>query len=224
MNGRRGVTGFGLMLAVGLLSGCATGKKERMAMLEQANRNLTDQLNRANGDLESAYRDRDELEKQLLAANRSAEDLRAMLAEMETSGPAAPAGWTAVPGGGMIAIEDGVLFAPGKIVLREEAQRALDAVASTLQGEYANKDVLVFGHTDDQPIKKSGWKDNWQLSTERSLAVVRFLRDRGLAAERLVGAGCGEHRPRVGNSSASNRTSNRRVEVYAIDPELLRAR
>ena len=120
----------------------------------------------------------------------------------------------------MIAIEDRVLFAPGKITLRQEARRTLDAVVSTVQGEYADKDIFVFGHTDDRPIVKSGWTDNWQLSTERALAVARYLRQRAVATPRLVVAGCGEYRPRAANDSEADRAKNRRVQILAVDPEL----
>jgi chemotaxis protein MotB len=119
----------------------------------------------------------------------------------------------------MIAIEENILFAPGKVTLRDEARKTLDAIVSTLEGEYGSKDIMVFGHTDDRPIKKSGWADNWQLSTERGLAVVRYLREHGVAAERLVAAGCGEYRPRVPNTTEPNRLSNRRVEIFAIDAQ-----
>jgi chemotaxis protein MotB len=129
----------------------------------------------------------------------------------------APAGWTAVPGGGMISIEENILFGPGKAVLRDEARKTLDGIASTLSGEYGNKDIMVFGHTDDRPIKKSGWNDNWQLSTERGLAVVRYLKEHSVSPDRLVAAGCGEYRPRVPNTTEPNRLSNRRVEIFAID-------
>ena len=124
----------------------------------------------------------------------------------------------------MIAIEGEVLFSPGKVSLKESAKRTLDGVVSTIQGEYADKDVFVFGHTDDRPIKKSGWKDNWQLSTERALAVVRYLGDHGVTSTRLAACGAGEHRPRVGNTSQANRAKNRRVEIYAVDREILASR
>ena len=210
------------MVPVGLLaviaSGCATNAKQDMATLEDRNRNLAAQLNKARSDLDAAQRDRAALDQRLAGAIRDVDSLRAELAgrpEPQT----APSGWTAVPGGGMIAIEENILFAPGKVTLREEARKTLDAIVSTLEGEYGGKDIMVFGHTDDRPIKKSGWADNWQLSTERSLAVVRYLREHGVSAERLVAAGCGENRPRVPNSTEPNRLSNRRVEIFAIDAQ-----
>ena len=212
-------TASALVLVAGAM-GCAAKPKTQLTILEQRNRNLTNQLNRCYGDLELSMQERDSFNGRLASALREADDLRGQLAaQPEPELAAAPAGWTAVPGGGMISIEDNVLFAPGKAVLRGEARRALDAIVSTVGGEYASKDILVFGHTDNRPIKKSGWADNWQLSTERSLAVVRYLRDHGVSVGRLAACGCGEHRPRVPNSSEPNRTANRRVEIFAIDAQ-----
>ena len=118
----------------------------------------------------------------------------------------------------MIAIEGNVLFQAGRAVIRPQARVTLDGIASTVRGEYADKDILVVGHTDDQPIKKSGWTDNFQLSTERSLAVARYLQQHGVAPNRLIAGGCGEHRPRKPNDTQAGKASNRRVEVFAVEP------
>ena len=211
----------GLALVAG---GCSQQQGQRLALLQEVNRNLTERLNLMGSDLDMVTRDRDMLGTQL---DQSALDLAAMQSNIDAMQgdlharpivqDTAP-GWTAVPGGAMIAIESGVLFAPGKGIVRKEARRTLDAVVSALQGEYADKDILVIGHTDDTPIKKSGWKDNYQLSTERALAVTRFLKDHGVSAARLIAAGCGEHRPRVANTSDANRRTNRRVEILATTP------
>jgi len=200
-------------------TGCATNPKNQIASLEKDRNDLAAQLQRTKAELDAAKRARDELDRRFQAANRTADDLRAQLANQPVPAEPAAPGWTAVPGGAMIAIDDSVLFAPGKNVLRDQALRTLDAIASTIEGEYAGKDILVFGHTDDRPIKKSGWEDNWQLSAERALAVVRYLGDHGVAPDRLAASGCGEHRPRAKNDSEANRSSNRRVEIFAIDPQ-----
>ena len=216
MNRRAIVRAMSVLCAALLAGGCGNPKK--MADLESQNQNLRGQLNRASADLASAMKERDRINERLKAALRDAEALKAELAgrpEPQT----APAGWTAVPGGGMIAIEENILFAPGKATLRDEARKTLDGIVSTVNGEYSNKDIMVFGHTDDRPIKKSGWQDNWQLSTERGLAVVRYLKEHGVGPDRLVAAGCGEFRPRVANSSEPNRLSNRRVEIFAIEAQ-----
>lgn len=211
-------TGAVLLLTFAV-SGCASKKmEERISLLEDTNRDLTGRLNRAMGELDATSREREAIDGRLLAAQREVDDLRNQLANMPVPEEAAP-GWTAVPGGAMIAIEGGVLFAPGKVALRDQARRTLDRIVSTVQGEYGDKDILVFGHTDDQPIKKSGWQDNWQLSTERALAVVRHMTGQGVSPTRVAACGCGEHRPGVPNNSEGNRSKNRRVEIFAIEPQ-----
>jgi chemotaxis protein MotB len=119
----------------------------------------------------------------------------------------------------MIAIEGSVLFDSGKVKLKGEGPKVLDAIASTVASRYSDKDIMVFGHTDDAPIKKSGWKDNYELSAQRALAVVRYMAERGISPRQLVACGCGEHRPRVANDSNKSRAQNRRVEIFALDAE-----
>jgi chemotaxis protein MotB len=202
-----------------MLVGCATGDKQQSAMLEQSHRDLTGRLNAANRELEMARRDREGMNARLQAAMDEVNRLQQQLAAAPT-GEAPAEGWTAVPGGAMIAIEDSILFQPGSATIRSEARRTLDAIVSTLQGQYAEKDILVLGHTDDQPIQKSGWKDNYELSAQRALAVVRYLRERGVVPARVVACGAGEFRPRSPNDSAANRARNRRVEFFALDPAM----
>lgn len=204
---------FGLLAGV-FFSGCASQPKSNP--LEAENQRLHGQLNDTQNALTNALRERDMLDSRIRGMQNDINSLRAELQGRPVI-EEAPPGWTAVPGGGMIAIEENILFAPGKAVLRDDARKTLNNIVSTLSGEYGGKDIMVFGHTDDRPIKKSGWADNWQLSTERGLAVVRYLKDNGVAPDRLVAAGCGEHRPRVPNTSEPNRLSNRRVEIFAID-------
>ncbi len=207
-----------LTLLVVVAPGCSQKLNDRILMLEDTNRALTNQLNAMRGELDQGYREREGLGNQLLAATSEADDLRGRLANQPEPMPMAAPGWKAVPGGAMIAIETGVLFASGKVKIRNEAKRTLDGIVSTLQGEYEGQEIFVVGHTDDRPIKKSGWKDNWQLSTERSLAVVRYLAEHGVTRDRLVACGAGEYRPIVDNDSPANRASNRRVEIFAMDP------
>jgi len=209
---RIALVGLGLGMVLG--TGCAAQKK--LPQLEAENQKLRGDLNRAQGELAAVLKEREMLNNRMRAMQNEIDGIRAELAGRPIVEPT-PQGWTAVPGGGMISIEENILFGPGKAVLRDEARKTLDGIASTLSGEYGNKDIMVFGHTDDRPIKKSGWSDNWELSAERGLAVVRYLKDHGVSPDRLVAAGCGEFRPRVPNSSEPNRLSNRRVEIFAID-------
>lgn len=105
-----------------------------------------------------------------------------------------------------------VLFDSGKVTLKGGIQSKLADIAHIINREHPGKEVWVIGHTDTDPIRKSKWKDNWQLSTERGLAVTRFLIEKGVSAKNLVAAGRGEHHP-AGNSKAKSR----RVEIVVFD-------
>src|SRR5690606_7587637 len=76
-----------------------------------------------------------------------------------------------------------VLFAAGKVELRSEAKKTLTEIASVIKREYSGKRIRVEGYTDTDPIKRSGWKDNLQLSAERAAAVHRHLQEQGVPGE-----------------------------------------
>ncbi len=107
-----------------------------------------------------------------------------------------------------VTLPNAILFPSGKASLKSATNAPLDQIVSVLLERYANKEVDVVGHTDTDPIKKSSWKDNWELGSARALSVVRYLQGKGIRAQLLRGVSCGEHRP-VGNSKAENR----RVEI-----------
>jgi chemotaxis protein MotB len=213
-----------LGLATGFMAvGCTKPLKSRIAQLEQQNTAYLSQLELARAQLGDLAQERNNFGDQLMMAREDLNALEAQLASHRERDQtqSAPAGWSGVPGGVMTTIEKDVLFTAGKAELRSEGAQVLDRIVAALNGPLAGKQAFVFGHTDSQPIHKSGWTDNWQLSTERALAVVRYLKSRGVAAERLVAAGCGEHRPRSDNSSNQMRASNRRVEIFAVDPNVI---
>lgn len=212
----RNYPGIGFVcLSFVFVGGCATTKTNRVSLLEQSNQSLSGRLNQSSSDLSMATRERDELNARLVAALSEVQGLRVRLTEQPAVQETA-SGWTPVQGGAMIAIEGTMLFRAGRVEIRPEARRTLDGIISTLQGEYAGRDVFVLGHTDTQPIRKSGWKDNLQLSSERAMAVVRYLKERGIAPSRLIAGGCGSARPRTHSTSSANRAANRRVEIFAL--------
>jgi chemotaxis protein MotB len=66
-------------------------------------------------------------------------------------------------------------------------------------------------------MKSQRFRDNWELSTERALAVLGYLlQDTNLNPVRFSAAGYGEHRPLVSNATKENRALNRRVDIVVI--------
>ena len=110
---------------------------------------------------------------------------------------------------------DQVLFDSGKAQLRKSASPVLDKVAKVLQ-EVPDQPVGVEGHTDNVPIKHSGWADNKALSVARANAVVDYLADHDIDRARLMPIGYGEEHPIASNDTASGRQKNRRVEIVIL--------
>jgi chemotaxis protein MotB len=76
--------------------------------------------------------------------------------------------------------------------------------------------VGIEGHTDNDPIKKSGWKSNWELSTARALSVLHYLSEQSVNEPRLSAIGYGEYRPVASNDIKDGRQKNRRVEIVIL--------
>ncbi len=112
-----------------------------------------------------------------------------------------------------------VLFAPASADLSEDARRQLEPVAAALK-EIAkeippdiNWVLRVDGHTDKRPIATVQFPSNWELSTARAIAVVRYFVDQGIAADRLAAAGFGEHQPIDPGDNDEAWRHNRRIEL-----------
>lgn len=110
-----------------------------------------------------------------------------------------------------------VLFDSGKADLKQTSKATLDSVLAIIQQEYADRDITIEGHTDSDPIQKSKWKDNWELSYNRSIAVLYyFMNEKGIAPERLKAVACGESQPVAANDSAANKRLNRRAVIVVM--------
>jgi len=117
----------------------------------------------------------------------------------------------------VITVVGDLLFDSGKSKIRPEAYPLLDKVSGILKDNMAQFNVGIEGHTDNVPIKLSGWKSNWELSTARALSVLHYLvNDQGISPERLSAIGYGEYRPVDSNETADGRKQNRRVEIVIL--------
>ena len=120
---------------------------------------------------------------------------------------------TELPSRVLVELLGGQQFAAHLSVLREEGKAELNALAERLNGEYASQEIMIEGHTDNTPIKYSGWKDNWELGAQRSLTVLRYLASRGVDEKRLAAATYSYYHPVATNDTAEGRAQNRRSEI-----------
>jgi len=108
-----------------------------------------------------------------------------------------------------------ILFASGSASLRRSARRALDQSAAVINSDLADANIIVVGHTDNQPIRRTKhlWKTNYQLSVARAKAVAAHLQKSGVGASRISVKGMGEAKPVASNKTSKGRALNRRVEI-----------
>jgi len=203
------LSGLGLLLVVLTMTGCGSSLEEQNAHLMEENTALRAQLVDRNGALESAreeLRDRDgrlaDLRRQLDAAQ----------VPPDTDPFGGIAGVTGSYRNGEVtaSVASDVLFDAGQAKLKSTAKRSLDQVASILKSDYGGRVIRVEGHTDTDPIRKSGFKSNHHLGFERAYAVRAYLVERGISADRVFIASFGPDRAK------SSKKDSRRVEIAVV--------
>jgi outer membrane protein OmpA-like peptidoglycan-associated protein len=211
---RKGVESMGIsrMMALGLivttagLTGCKNSLKTENESLHAEVQQLRDQLAERNSALENCNSELRSRDQQLAEVRR----------DMGVSGNT---GFENIPGvtgsasaGEVTAsVESDLLFDSGKTTLKSAAKQSLDAVAGVLNSTYGSAHIRIAGHTDTDPIRKSGFKSNYHLGFERAFAVRDYLVSKGVAASRLSLASHGPDIPR-----GSDKKHNRRVEIVVV--------
>lgn len=116
-------------------------------------------------------------------------------------------------------ILDHILFDSGNAVIKPEGEQVLRKVATVLE-QFPDRQVHVTGHTDNMPIRTVQFPSNWELSSARALAAVRFLVEHcGTDPGRIAAVAHGEFQPVAENASADGRARNRRIAVVVL-PEV----
>jgi chemotaxis protein MotB len=116
----------------------------------------------------------------------------------------------------VISFPDMCLFAPCSADLRPQALPALHQLSQGLMR--VNSPVKVEGHTDSG--RCASFPSNWELSTARASAVVRFLIEQGgMNPARLSASGYAQYRPVDTNETPSGQAMNRRVDVVLLNKD-----
>lgn len=116
-----------------------------------------------------------------------------------------------------------LLFASGSARLGPSGRQELDKLARVLLDvvEKIPEDIdwilRIDGHTDRIPINTPTFPSNWELSTARAVAVVRYLAEQGVPEGRMAAAGFGEFFPVAEGSSEDALRNNRRIELKLTD-------
>jgi chemotaxis protein MotB len=115
-----------------------------------------------------------------------------------------------------ISLSDKMLFKSGSYDITIRASEILAKVAKVINDK-PTFECLVEGHTDNVPYKNGQLLDNWDLSVKRSTAIVRELVGKhNVKASQLIAAGRSEFLPLVPNTTAENRSINRRTKIIIM--------
>jgi chemotaxis protein MotB len=206
---------FAIALAVSMLvlvTGCGPNYEKMYKSLDVEHKNLV-------GLYENCQSENGQLKTGLSQSQATIEDLQNQITKQKK--PAAVATgfdnmdvkFDAVEGTITVTLPNSILFPSGSATLLKESESTLNKIIGVCKEKYAGKKIDVVGHTDSDPIQKSKWKDNWELSAERGLSVVRYMEDHGTQKSLLRACGCGDARPVTSNQTAAGKAKNRRVEV-----------
>jgi flagellar motor protein MotB len=220
-------SGYGLLLAATMLAtGCQQGANQKALLIDDLmleNESLREELAQRNRALDEANLELRDKAGEVSGLRRELDEAQRLAATPVpvTMGQAPGYGATGFEGipnvtGSISAgeitasISSDILFDSGKATLKDAAKRALSQVVSVLNSTHGGRPVRVGGHTDTDPIKKSGHKSNYHLGFERAYAVREYLVSKGLDPSRIHLASYGPDEP-LGTKSQS-----RRVEIAVL--------
>lgn len=201
-----------------LLLGCAQQtmvKPDELASLKAQNQSLSNQIDTLNEKIQSLSAEVSNY-SEIRGANASTysnlvKDLQDQLASKETT-------VKQLENSVKVTFVSDIFFDEGSDVIKPEGKKALDSIVKTLSS-VKDRIIRVEGYTDDIPIKPTfQWKfpSNWELSTARAGAVVRYLVDKGVKPEMFKAAGYSKYNPVASNDTPEGRAQNRRIVIELV--------
>ena len=116
----------------------------------------------------------------------------------------------------IINIDNSILFDSGQAMLKKKVRKSLVKIARAIN-KYPENNIQIEGHTDNVPIHTERFPSNWELSSARALAVLRFFVDQtDMDPRKLSAVGYGEYHPLAPNDTKDNKRINRRVDIVIL--------
>lgn len=117
----------------------------------------------------------------------------------------------------VIRLQGSYLFKPGSAELTPAAKVKLQKVGALIAKKFILHNMRIEGHTDNQAQNTAQFPSNWELSSARSSAIIRFfISEFGFMPSLFTAVGFADTRPIASNKYASGKTKNRRVEILVL--------
>jgi chemotaxis protein MotB len=115
----------------------------------------------------------------------------------------------------VISLQEKAFFPSGDDAIYSQAYPSIEQLSKTI-AKLSNP-IRLEGHTDSVPIHTERFKNNWELSTARSIAVLQLLEERfHLDSSRFAVAGYAQTMPIASNDTEEGKARNRRVEIVIL--------
>ena len=114
-----------------------------------------------------------------------------------------------------IEILEKIFFEVNRAVIKSESFDLLNEIARVLDENPQLLKIRIEGHTDSDGSEAY----NLKLSQSRASAVMTYLVEQGVQADRLEAVGFGESRPLDTNRTSEGKAANRRVEFVIVEQE-----
>lgn len=168
----------------------------------------------ARGDLQSKSIRVNELEQMLKLRENNMSDLKERLKAILLRFSAEDLSLEEKGGRFYVSLSSKLLFPSGSTRINDQGREAIRQLADALKAN-PDIDILVEGHTDTDGSAAK----NWELSTNRAVAITSLLTSFGVNPEKITAAGRGQFQPKGPNTTAAGKALNRRTEII-LSPRL----
>ncbi len=116
----------------------------------------------------------------------------------------------------VVSLREAAFFPPGGDTISPEAYPTIEKIAAAI--EKLSNPVRLEGHTDSRPIHNGRFRNNWELSAARSIAMLEiFTRKFGIPESKFAVAGYADTVPADSNDTEEGRAHNRRVDIIILN-------
>lgn len=148
---------------------------------------------------------------------KSFKDIKDSIEQMKENGDLNGVDAKITDSGLLITFKDDFLFYSASASLTDKAMKTLDNIGVLIGEKFALHYIRVEGHTDNLPINSFVFPSNWELSSARSSAIIRYLIQRfNFMPNIFTAVGYGDTRPVIDNKTPENMAKNRRVEILIL--------
>ncbi len=193
--------------------------QQKVKMLEDKVTSLESEMEaekaRLNGEIAGIRKDLDAAKADLASAKKNLEAKEAQIAQIKKDvkdafGMGSDVAVTEQNGDMVVTLENPVQYRSGSARLNRQSRKAVESLATTLKNN-PNMRVLIEGHADSSKYPAGSGMDNWQLSVNRAMVVVKRLIRNGVKPEQLIVAGRGDTSPIAPNDTRDGKAQNRRT-------------